>query len=279
MQTFEASDGEHIHVAVSGSGPPMVLLHEWASNHRVWSGIARRLEAAFTLYLWDARGHAGHRRFGTDGASVGRMAEDLGEMLSHFGLEKPLVVGHSMGALTAWEYIGRYGCQAIGRLCIIDQSPRLVTDADWSLGIYGGWTAARDAAFVDGLRSDFVETVLRLIAHGKNARARARYDAQDESMARLRAFLAVIEHEPLTEIWQSLAEADYRPVLPRIDVPTLLVYGSESNYYGVAVGRYVARRIPNAKLVVYEGADHSPHIAEPDRFADDVRTFAVPQPV
>jgi pimeloyl-ACP methyl ester carboxylesterase len=63
-------------------------------------------------------------------------------------------------------------------------------------------------------------------------------------------------------------------VLPSIDAPALLVYGSESNYYGVETGEYVRRSIPDARLVVYEGADHSPHIARPQRFVADLLRFA-----
>ena len=274
MRTFTASDGQIIHVQVSGEGPPLVLLHEWASNHRVWGGTARRLEDAFTVYRWDARGHADRPLTGRERASVGRMAEDLAELLDHFGLDRPVVVGHSMGGLTAWEYIARHGCARIARLGILDQSPRLMTDGDWRLGIYYDWPAERDAAFIEGLSSDFVETVLKLIALGKNARARERYEAHDDSIARLRAYLALLDPAPLIAIWQSLAAADWRPVLPRISVPTLLIYGSDSNYYGVEAGAYVRDAIPDARLLVYAGADHSPHLAEPDRFAADLRAFA-----
>jgi non-heme chloroperoxidase len=39
-----------------------------------------------------------------------------------------------MGALTLWTYIARYGCGMLGSIGVIDQSPRLITDADWQLG-------------------------------------------------------------------------------------------------------------------------------------------------
>ncbi len=274
METFTASDGETIHVAVSGAGPPIVLLHEWASNHRVWRGLVSRLESEFTLYRWDARGHAGRRQTGSEVATVSRMARDLGEMLDHFGLRRPLIVGHSMGALTAWDYIGRYGCRRLSRLCVLDQSPRLITDTGWSLGIYYNWPPERNRQFLEDARTDFVETVLRLIAEGRNARARERYQNGDDSISRMRAYLALLEPAPLLRIWESLAEADWRPVLPRVRVPTLLIYGSESNYYGTECGEYVARQIPDARLLVYDGADHSPHLDNPDRFAADLRAFA-----
>jgi pimeloyl-ACP methyl ester carboxylesterase len=271
---FVADDGERIHVWVSGEGPPMVLLHEWASSHAIWESLVGGLDGHFTVYRWDARGHGGHARSGTEPPTVGRMARDLAGLIAHFDLKRPVVVGHSMGALTLWEYIGRYGCGRLSRICVVDQSPCVVTDDRWALGIYGDWPSERDAAFVAGLETDFVETVIGLISFGKNRRARERYETGSSSVQRLRNYLQGLDPQPLIAIWKSLAAADYRPVLPSIDAPALLVYGSESNYYGVETGEYVRRSIPDARLVVYDGADHSPHIARPQRFVADLLRFA-----
>jgi pimeloyl-ACP methyl ester carboxylesterase len=271
---FVADDGERIRVWVSGEGPPMVLLHEWASSHAIWESLVGGLDGHFTVYRWDARGHGGHACSGAEPPTVGRMADDLAGLIEHFDMVRPVVVGHSMGALTLWEYIGRYGCAGLSGICIVDQSPCVVTDDRWSLGIYGDWPAKRDAAFVAGLEANFVETVIGLISFGKNRRARERYETGSSSVQRLRNYLQGLDPRPLVAIWKSLAAADYRPVLPSIDVPALLVYGNESNYYGIETGEYVRRNIPHARLVVYEGADHSPHIARPQRFVADLLRFA-----
>ncbi|TVR95932.1 MAG: alpha/beta hydrolase [Rhodospirillales bacterium] len=274
MQQVETDDGEIIHVAVGGSGPPIVLLHEWASNHRVWKPAARALEPRFTVYRWDARGHGGHTPQGREPPTVGRMAEDLHRMLDHFGLDRVLLAGHSMGALVAWEYIARHGCGRLAGLGIIDQSPQLVTDATWRLGIYYDWPRERDAAFVADLRRDFVETVVRLVGESRSAAARARYTDPADGLWRLRAFMAAADPAPLITVWQSLTAADWRPVLPRITVPVLLVYGSDSNFYGAETGEFVRDAVPDGRLLVYPGADHSPHLAEPERFAADLAAFA-----
>ncbi|MGF1639886.1 MAG: alpha/beta fold hydrolase [Rhodospirillales bacterium] len=272
---FVTDDGERIRVRISGRGPPMVLLHEWASGHAVWEPLVAGLDGRFTVYRWDARGHGGHPATGDDPPTVGRMARDLALLFDHFDLARPIVVGHSMGALVLWDYVGQRGCGRLAGLCIVDQSPRLVTDAGWTLGIYGDWPAARDAAFVAGLRADFVETVIRLVALGHNRRAREGFETGAASVQKLRTYLGRLDPGPLITAWESLSAADYRPVLPSIDVPTLLVYGSESNYYGADTAAYVARSIPGARLLVYEGADHSPHVACRQRFVTDLLRFAI----
>jgi pimeloyl-ACP methyl ester carboxylesterase len=274
MQHFVTDDSETIHIAVSGSGPSLILLHEWASNHRVWKPIVKELEAQFTIYRWDARGHGNYTATGAHQPALARMAKDLAGLIDHFGLQRSVLVGHSMGVLVAWEYMATSGCGRVAGLCVVDQSPRLITDDDWRFGIYYDWPAERDAEFVAEMRRDFVEAVVRLIAYGRNEEARARFEDPADGLWRLRAYMASVEPEPLIAIWQSLTAADLRPALPCFGVPALLVYGSKSNFYGVETGEYVQRALPNAKLVVYEGADHSPHLAEPKRFASDLAGFA-----
>lgn len=274
MNHFLTDDGERIFYRVTGSGPPLVVLHEWGSSHRIWEPLANILEEIFTVYRWDARGHGGHPMLGSDAPTISRMAKDLGVFLDHLNLKRPIVVGASMGALTLWEYILDNGCQRLARICIIDQSPRLLTDANWTQGIYGDWTVERDKEFVAGLEKNFAETVVRLIAYGKNRQARKSYETGGLSMKRLRSYLATLDPKPLIVTWKSLIEADYRSVLPNITVPALLVYGSESNFYSVETGRYVERCTPMAKLLVYEGADHSPHACQPRRFVADLKEFA-----
>jgi non-heme chloroperoxidase len=228
------------------------------------------------VHAWDARGH------GATGASpapqaepptVERMARDLEQVVDRLALEAPLLVGHSMGALTLWQYVALYGCRKIGGLCIIDQSPKLVTTADWHLGIYGDFPESRNQAFLAALAADFPNTVLKLVADGNNPRAREQIAADSSGIRRLRERLGCLDPAPLIMCWDSLAAADFRPILPVIDVPCLLIYGTASNYYGVAVAEYVRQAIPGSVLRLYEGGDHSPHAGQRDRFLAELTAF------
>lgn len=115
--------------------------------------------------------------------------------------------------------------------------------------------------------------MLRLAAHGLNERARASYDRDSGGWRTLREAMRSLAPGPLIAIWRSLVAADYRAVLPHITVPVLLVHGERSNFYTAATARYLLDRLPDARLVSYEGADHSPQLADPDRFAADLLGF------
>jgi pimeloyl-ACP methyl ester carboxylesterase len=273
MRVVTADDGLQLHVSVRGHGPPVVLLHSWAADHAAWGQIATELAHRFTVHAWDARGHGRSTVAGHAPPVVMRMARDLRTVLAHFGLEQPTLVAHSMGALTLWQAVADGGCAGIGQVCIIDQSPRLITDDQWRLGIYGDWPAGRNRAFMAALRADFPGSVLRLLAEGHNDKTRQQVAANTRGIQRLRESLARLDPEPLVVCWDSLGQADYRPVLPALTVPTLLVYGTASNYYGTETARYVADRIPGSVLHLFEGADHSPHLAERERFLTLLSAF------
>ncbi len=277
MTYFRADDGEPIHLRILGQGPPLVFLHGWTANHRAWVPYARELSDRHTCYCWDARGHGGHILTTAQSVTVERMAADLRNLVEHFGLDQVVLVGHSMGALTAWEYVRRYGCGRLAGLCLVDQSPRLVTDDAWPLGIYGNFDRARNRDFIGRLEEDFSAAVLRLVGDGNNRRAAREYRANTPEFQRVREYLRALSPQPLIDIWKSLTRADYRDVLPDITVPTLLVHGDESHFYSVEVAEYLRDHIPEASLHVYEGSDHSPHVWQRERFLDDLRAFTAHQ--
>jgi pimeloyl-ACP methyl ester carboxylesterase len=273
LRYFQASDGEWLPVSIAGRGLPLVLMHGWTSSHREWLYYATALADVCRGYCWDARGHGMPALAPIHAPTLPRMAKDLHDLITHFRLQGTILLGHSMGALTAWEYISRYGCRDITGLVLVDQSPRLVTDDDWKLGIYGDFDESRNRDFIQSLRADFAEAVLRLAAEGHNGSAREDYKEGGESWNLIRDYLRELSPAPLIACWESLARADFRSLLPTIDIPVLLVYGECSNYYGAETAEFVRAQIPGSHLQLYPDADHSPHIGQRERFLQDVREF------
>lgn len=273
MSHFLADDGEKIHVRIVGDGPPLILLHGWTSSHQEWFPFLGELTARHRVYRWDARGHGGHVLQVEASATVDRMARDLRNLIGHYELQGATAVGHSMGALTLWQYLRDFGPHGLAKLCLIDQSPKLLTGEDWSHGIYGDFDVDRHQRLLDWLDEDFAEGVLKLTALGLNQRARDKYLQNAAGWERSRASLRGQNPGPLIHCWRSLTEADYRDVLARISLPTLLVYGGQSNFYRTETAEFVASQIPQAILRIYEGTDHSPHQWQRERFVRELIEF------
>ena len=250
-----------------------MLLHGWTSGHTVWNTVLPGLAERHRVFCPDARGHGGHPLAVSCTPDVARLARDVENLLDHYGLESVAVAGHSMGARTLWQHIRDHGCERLSHAIILDQSPRLMTGADWNLGIYGDFDAARSAELIRELGDDFAEGVLRLVAHGLNERARQGYQRNGKGWQQMRQLLRAFEPEPLIAIWRSLVSADYRDVAALITVPTLLIWGGESNFHPLSVARYLLDHLPKGQLHCYESADHAPQLAQPERFVADVIHF------
>jgi len=271
--TFHADDGEQLHVHLSGKGTPLLLLHGWTASHAAWSPLLELLSIKHLVLRPDARGHGGHTLMATPAPDVKRLARDVINLLDHYELERVVAVGHSMGALTLWQCLRDFGEDRFSHLVFIDQSPKLMTDATWQGGIYGDFDRARAQRLVEDLQTDFVEAVLRLVAFGLNDKAQASYLRNSSGWRIVRESLKDTDPRNAIAIWQSLVAADYRDVLSTIHVPTLLAYGTASNFYTEATARFVADNIPQARLSFYEGADHGPHLAQPERFVGELTSL------
>jgi pimeloyl-ACP methyl ester carboxylesterase len=242
-----------------GNGPPLVLLHGGMSDHREWRRQLEGLSDAFTVVAWDAPGNGGS----SDPPESFRF-DDYARCLAGFveGLDlgRPHILGLSWGSSLALALYGRR-----------PDLPRSLILA----AAYAGWTGSlsREEAkrrLADALREihmpaeqytrSWMPTLLT---------DRARPEMVEELVSIMRDF----RPEGARPMLHAMAEADLRPVLPTIRVPTLLLAGEEDARSPVAVARKMQRAIPGSELVLLSGAGHQSNIEAADRFNDEVRRF------
>jgi pimeloyl-ACP methyl ester carboxylesterase len=271
--SFTASDGQVVPVCVLGDGPPLVLVHGLGCSHRDWLPVARRLARHHCVLAWDARGH-GHCRPVIGSITLARLATDLDEMLDQFGLDRPVLVGHSMGALALMQYLHAYGTRRVAAMALIDQSPRIVTDDGWRLGLFGGCSAAMLADVIAGARRDLAETLVNELGALGGSWLRSQLRAEASLGRMLRRRLRRLDVRPLLDLAESMAQADFRAALARMDAPLLVVLGARSPHYGgLPLDAWYRETVRHAQVAIYPRAGHSPHISEPLRFARDLQRF------
>lgn len=96
---FELGGGTHLHARVVGSGPPVLLLHGWATNAALYGPVLEQWPAGSTAIALDLRG-TGYSFKPEHGYALADFAEDIGEVLDQLA-EPTVLVGHSMGGLIA----------------------------------------------------------------------------------------------------------------------------------------------------------------------------------
>jgi class 3 adenylate cyclase len=74
-------------------------------------------------------------------------------------------------------------------------------------------------------------------------------------------------------VLEALAEIDVREILPAVNVPTLILHRTDERVAAVGGARYMAERIPGARLVEFEGADHHPMLGDSDAIIDEMEEF------
>jgi len=104
---FVIANGIRHHIARSGSGIPIVLAHGFSDDGPCWASTADRLAETYDVILVDARGH-GRSDAPEQGYGPEVQADDLAGVIGALGLHRPIVLGHSMGAITALVLAGRY---------------------------------------------------------------------------------------------------------------------------------------------------------------------------
>jgi len=251
----------------------VIVLHGWGVGRIDFYRIFQNQLVDFNLYMWDARNHG--RSEIRENATISDLADDLRYFLTDVYTEKypVIVIGHSMGALTLFEYLSRYKTDRLSKIVIVDQSPKLLTDEEWRFGVFGNLSAEENEELISIFSTDII--------NGLNAMSKfmlhQEFNKHSSMVARFpEAELPVFTPEAargLANLWRSFSTKDYRRILRLIDVPTLLLYGEKSQFYLHETGGYMKDNIPGSKLVYFPQGDHSPYFAHEEEFFRLVKSF------
>ena len=98
-----------IHYSRTGdkNNPSVLLLHGITDSGRCWSRMAADLAGSYDVIMTDARGH-GHSGTSAAEVSIALLADDAAAVIRALGLQKPFLVGHSMGGITAATVAANY---------------------------------------------------------------------------------------------------------------------------------------------------------------------------
>jgi pimeloyl-ACP methyl ester carboxylesterase len=243
-----------------GSGPPVVLLHGWVGDGLgTWRDQIADLSDDFTVIAWDNPG-AGRSADPPESFSLADFADCLAEFIHAIGVERPHVVGLSYGGGLAIQLYGNY--PAIPASLVL-------------AGAYAGWGGSLPPDVV----RERLQLALELTDLGPEPLTKAMMPTMFSDLApphvvdAFAATVAAFHPVGARAIARAFAEADLRDVLPKIEIPTLLLYGDKDIRAPLDVAEMIHTAIPDSKLVILEGVGHVSSVQAPERFNAEVRSF------
>jgi pimeloyl-ACP methyl ester carboxylesterase len=210
-RNLEVSRGElTLDGDVAGEGPPIVLLHGLSGTRRnVVQGSRYLLRSGYTLAGYDARGHGrASPAPSTSAYAYADLVEDLGAVLDHLDLERPVLAGSSMGAGTAaaWALEHR---ERVAALVLITPPPFERNGDAW-------WDRAADALERDGI-DGFLDVVADDLPERWQKAARDAARQRMERHLHLDAVADALRVVPRSRPFEHVEE------LERLELPTLVV--------------------------------------------------------
>lgn len=253
--SFVEVSGMRIGYRRVGSGPAVVLLHGGVSDGRVWRRAMDDLADEFTIVAWDAPG-CGPSDDPPASFRLADYADCLAGFVAALGLDRPHVVGHSFGGGLAIELVHRH--PSVPRSLVL-------------VGAYAGWAGSLPPEEVRARLTSFLaleEPFVPRSFPGLFSDVMPP-DAADE----LTSIMEDVRLAPSKTMIRAFAEADLRPALAAIDVPTLLLYGGDDVRSPRFVAEHLHAEIPASTLVVLPGLGHELYLESPEAFIGAVRPF------
>jgi len=257
------ANGASLSVVDEGEGRPLVFLHGVMCSARFFDAQVERLSSSFRVIAPDMRGH-GDSEKRLDGHTVPTYARDLRAVLDVLAVDHPVLIGWSMGAMVAYEYLRAFGWDSASGLVIVDQPP---ADYAWGDGYaFGLFTPAILAQAVEGIQTD-------LGAVGHEWAELMLHAPTSETVAFFVGEFTKVPPAIGTSILVDQTLRDYRDFIPTIEVPTLVAFGGDDKATSPDAGRWIAERIRGSTLRIFEASSHAPFFEEPDAFAAALTDF------
>ena len=265
MKSFSLPDGRRLSWRERGFGRPLVLLHGWSMSSAVFTEAMEVLAEDFRVLAPDLRGH-GASAAGSGYAFVD-FAADLrlwieSQKIGHFNL-----LGWSMGGQVAIE-LGQVLAGQVDRLILVSSTPRFAAGPGWEHGL----PDVQLRAMARNLNRNYIKTMgsfFELMFAGET-QAPERYRQIIDLAVRAGR---LPEPEVAYESLETLRRADQRPLLAGIACSTLVMHGDQDVITLPEAGRYLAEKIPDARLSLVPGVSHAPFFSRPQEVFRQWREF------
>ncbi len=240
---------DKLKVQVTGSGPDLVLLHGWAMNSGIFSRLTAELEKHYRLHLVDLPGHGSNHEY--------TLTTDINELAVQIAAVVPPAswLGWSLGGLVALQ-AALAECTEVRRLILLSATPAFVQTESWPEGmdaeVYLGFSAQIEA--------DFSRALQRFMALEVGGSKDASYQLKCLRMGLKEA--PVPGRQTLLNGLEILRVTDLSGRINQLDMPTLIIGGSQDRLISPQALRRTAELIAGAQLHILPATGHTAFIGK-----------------
>jgi pimeloyl-ACP methyl ester carboxylesterase len=262
-----------ISVATRGAGPDVVLIPGLTGHaERAWGDVMDTLDDRYRLHIVQVHGFAGVAPgANAQGPVAAPAAEEIARYIREARLERPAVIGHSMGGVIGMMVAARHP-ELAGRLMVVDMIPFMGEMFGPAAATPEGLSDVAEVARAQILTTPLEKGMLSQMFEGMTSKAELRPVLMQQLRESNQRTVANAFHE--------LIVTDLRPELPRIAAPVTVLYvhpvhtmtPMTEEQFDAAITRLYAN-VPNAKLIKIANSRHFIQWDQPERFLAEVDAF------
>jgi pimeloyl-ACP methyl ester carboxylesterase len=252
-----------VHHHEGGSGPAVVLINGWTASGLVWpAAMVAELERDHRVVRIDNRG-SGWSRHAPQPYTIGDLAHDARDVIDRLGLDRPTVVGLSMGGMIAQELAIRWP-ERVGRVVLLGTRPPSPEDVAPPARVTASLLASPPPGVT--LRTFLREGWATVAGPGFGLAHPEAVDEMAQAIARRPTpRFAVLDQARAIAAWHG----GHR--LRRVTVPVTVVHGSEDPLIPVHNGMRIAQLVPGARYVELPGVGHLVPYESPSRVTEIIQ--------
>jgi len=249
--------------AGSGAGPALLLIHGISMSRRYFHKQLEPLSARQRVVALDLRGHGDSEKV-ESGHTVPQYARDVHQLIRALDLDRPVLLGWSMGVFVALDYIRQFGASNLRGLIDVDEAASDFKWDGWEHGFLDLPTLHSLMTAVQDDRKAFIAEFVPDMFHNAQAPEDLEWMISESSK---------LPTGPLSAILFDQTVQDYRDVLGAIEIPTLICWGRHDQLLPVSGAPYMHEHIRDSRLELFEDSGHCPFLEEADRFNQVVQDF------
>ncbi|WP_334330259.1 alpha/beta fold hydrolase [Companilactobacillus sp. HBUAS59699] len=258
MMKFLTDDNIQLDYNVYGKDKPIILIAGFGGYQEIWQlQVDYLVGMNYQVITYDHRNHGASQRT-QSGLNMARLIQDLHELIEYLKLDKPLLIGHSMGASVCYGYLTKY--DNVAAVMGVDQTVKMLNDSEWHYGFMN--IDSNNYKEIVSKPAKVHETV-----NGLDTRVMSRLSAAKNNYPFDRKANLPLLFDHVTKDWRRAVQKSSHPIM--------LVAARDSPYYNSDFASMITSKSEHVNSAIVENCGHDIMAEVPEIFNQLMRHFVL----